>query len=348
MTDLSGPRFSIVIPCYNQGPFVHECLESVLSQTWPAHEIVVVDDGSTDPWTVGRLDRLCVSPVKLVRQENRGLSGARNAGVSRATGEWIIPLDADDRLSPDALASYAEAITSRPDVDIWYPDIQFFGNSQDLITTSTFNRWRQLWLNQLVCSAAIRRKVFDSGILFNERMRSGYEDWEFYVHACCEADFTPARLGRPVFLYRKWGHSMLSEADALGAETRRQLQAERPIYGDGERLLELKRRWSPFFAIASRTPRLEAALAGQTFRDWRLVDDAGGAWREKGLRVFQEGLGQSLLVSFDDTALASAFRADPFLLEKAARTAFSCQLCGALADASRIRRLTSLGTSVSM
>jgi glycosyltransferase involved in cell wall biosynthesis len=152
---LRDVKFSVVIPCYNQGPFLHECLESLRRQRLPAAEVIVVDDGSTDPFTVARIDELCVPPVKLVRQPNRGLSAARNAGVDVATGDWILPLDADDELTPDALQRYAEAITADPSIDIWYPDIAQFGLDHEVLTQPEFDPWRLLWNNHLVCSAAI-------------------------------------------------------------------------------------------------------------------------------------------------------------------------------------------------
>src|SRR5215207_9860716 len=91
---------SVVIPCYNQAHFLGEAIESVLDQSYPNFEIIVVDDGSPDDTSevAGRYPE-----VRLVRQENRGLAGARNAGLSYSEGEYVVFLDADDRLLPEAL-----------------------------------------------------------------------------------------------------------------------------------------------------------------------------------------------------------------------------------------------------
>src|SRR5215211_9350661 len=91
---------SVVIPCYNQAHFLGEAIESVLSQSYRNFEILVVDDGSTDNTSevASRYER-----VRIVRQENRGLSGARNRGLREAKGEYVVFLDADDRLLPGAL-----------------------------------------------------------------------------------------------------------------------------------------------------------------------------------------------------------------------------------------------------
>jgi glycosyltransferase involved in cell wall biosynthesis len=315
---LIAPRFSIVIPCFNQGAFLAECLASVRAQTLAPHEVIVVDDGSTDPWSAQRIRELCTPPVILVAQENRGLAGARNTGVRRATGDWILPLDADDQLAPDALATYAEAIARAPEVDVWYPDIEHFGLENGVWVAPAFNAWRLLWSNLMICSSAIHRRVFDAGVLYNEKMRAGYEDWEFYVHACCDAGFLARGLEKPVFRYRRMGYSMLASANALRERLVDQLQRERSIYAAPEKLLDLKRRESPFFAVAANGSALERALASQGFRDWRLADVNGRVSRDGDLSVFNAKLGRSLLVSMDDAALARCLEADPFLLEKIA------------------------------
>src|SRR5829696_17619 len=103
---------SVVIPCYNQAHFLGEAIESVLDQSYPNFEIIVVDDGSPDDTSevAGRYPE-----VSLVRQENRGLSGARNAGLARSEGEYVVFLDADDRLLPEALETHLEHLEAHPE-----------------------------------------------------------------------------------------------------------------------------------------------------------------------------------------------------------------------------------------
>ena len=103
---------SVVVPCYNQAHFLGEAIESVLAQSYPNFEIIVVDDGSTD-----NTSEVAESypKVRLVRQENRGLSGARNAGMARSEGEYVVFLDADDRLLPEALETGVKHLEARPE-----------------------------------------------------------------------------------------------------------------------------------------------------------------------------------------------------------------------------------------
>jgi glycosyltransferase involved in cell wall biosynthesis len=105
------PLVSVVIPCYNQAHFLGEAIESVLSQTYPHFEIIVVDDGSTDNTSEVASDH---QKVRLIRQENQGLSAARNAGLYQSRGEYIVFLDADDRLLPEALEVGVKELGAHP------------------------------------------------------------------------------------------------------------------------------------------------------------------------------------------------------------------------------------------
>src|SRR5919112_4207473 len=103
---------SVIIPCYNQARFLGEAIESVLSQTYPHFEVVGVDDGSTDN-TSEVASRY--PGVRCIRQENRGLAEARNAGIRHSRGSHLVFLDADDRLLPGALEAGLRHLKEHPE-----------------------------------------------------------------------------------------------------------------------------------------------------------------------------------------------------------------------------------------
>jgi glycosyltransferase involved in cell wall biosynthesis len=118
--DLEMPLASVVIPCYNQAQFLAEAIESVLAQSYGEIEIVVVDDGSPDD------TREVVSrypDVRYMPQENQGLAGARNAGFKQSKGEYVVFLDADDHLTPNAIESHLACFAEHPETGFVVGDI---------------------------------------------------------------------------------------------------------------------------------------------------------------------------------------------------------------------------------
>jgi glycosyltransferase involved in cell wall biosynthesis/peptidoglycan/xylan/chitin deacetylase (PgdA/CDA1 family)/SAM-dependent methyltransferase len=105
------PLISVIVPCYNQAHFLTEAIESILSQAYPHYEIVVIDDGSTDNTAevAGRYPG-----VRCLRQENRGLAAARNTGLRKSNGDYLVFLDADDRLLPHALEVGLACLRAHP------------------------------------------------------------------------------------------------------------------------------------------------------------------------------------------------------------------------------------------
>jgi len=111
------PAVSVIIPSYNSGRYLAEAIQSVLDQTYHDFEVIIVDDGSTD--NTGEVTRqFDDSRVRYIRQENKGLSAARNTGVNAASGEYIAFLDADDAYLPDKLGSQIKFLENQPSVDV--------------------------------------------------------------------------------------------------------------------------------------------------------------------------------------------------------------------------------------
>ena len=115
---------SVIIPCYNQSQFLPETVESVLAQTYPAYEIIAVDDASPDE-SVEVISRY--AGVRYLRQEHGGVCVARNYGVAQATGDYLVFLDGDDRLLPHHLKTCVAAFRAHPEAAFVCGDYRWFG-----------------------------------------------------------------------------------------------------------------------------------------------------------------------------------------------------------------------------
>jgi glycosyltransferase involved in cell wall biosynthesis len=128
-----NPRFSVVIPAFNAAATLARAIESVRAQSWPAHEIIVVDDGSTDATAEIAAG---FDGVRLIRQKNSGVSVARNAGAAAASGDWLAFLDADDWYAPDRIKLHAEWIAEDAALDFLTGDYEYRDETGTLLGTS--------------------------------------------------------------------------------------------------------------------------------------------------------------------------------------------------------------------
>ena len=129
-----SPRFSVIIPAFNAATTLARAIDSVRAQSWPVHEIIVVDDGSTDD-TVDAARRFG-DAVRLIRQRNSGVSVARNAGAAAATGDWLAFLDADDGYAPDRIKLHAAWIEEDATLDCLTGDYEYHDADGTLLGTS--------------------------------------------------------------------------------------------------------------------------------------------------------------------------------------------------------------------
>lgn len=129
-----NPRFSVIIPAFNAEATLARAVGSVLVQTWPAHEVIVVDDGSSD--ATADIAASFGNTVRVIRQPNRGVAAARNAGAAAACGDWLAFLDADDWYAPDRLRLHAEWIAEDTTLDCLTGDYEYRDDAGKLIGTS--------------------------------------------------------------------------------------------------------------------------------------------------------------------------------------------------------------------
>lgn len=205
------PLVTIVIPTYDDDPqHLREAVASALAQTYPRVEVVVVDDGSSRPETHSALDAL--TSVTLVRQDNAGPAAARNAGTAAGSGDVVICLDADDRLSPDFVAQAVTVLGQEPRARVAYPRMEPFGSD----TSTAWPTRGELTVRDFaqrsavpVCSVFHREDWAAAGG-WDEEMRLGMEDHEWWVRLLGRTGGTAAPLPSAVH------HPRVRQAPARG------------------------------------------------------------------------------------------------------------------------------------
>jgi glycosyltransferase involved in cell wall biosynthesis len=172
----SSPKVSVIIPCYNYAHYLKECVDSVKAQTYPV-EIIVVDDGSPD----NTMEVCKELGVTCFSKKNGGLGSARNYGIERATGEYIMCLDADDKLVPGAIEEHVKLMED--DITIAQCALMEFGERHILMLPMQTNLERVMQSNTIYCNAMFAKKKWleVGGYDESETMRLGYEDWEFWL-----------------------------------------------------------------------------------------------------------------------------------------------------------------------
>ena len=133
---------SAIVPCYNHGRYLPDCVDSILEQEYPELEVIVIDDASTEESTLGVLAELETRErVTVLRQpQNSGPSAARNWGVATARGRYILPVDADNLLMPGAISSMVEQLQfAGEQIGFIYPNCQYFGTRDDYFQPPSYN-----------------------------------------------------------------------------------------------------------------------------------------------------------------------------------------------------------------
>ncbi len=180
-------NFSVVIPCYKQAQFLGQAIESVLNQTLPNIEVIVVNDGSPD--NTDQVAREFGNKIIYLAKKNGGVASARNYGLKHAHGKMVLFLDSDDWIAPDMLEKHYTAALSHPERDVFYGDCTLTdvnGNPLGLQIMQPPPEDVFHWLlrqNRFPpCTITWRRDALDRhGIFLTERHYYGHEDWELLL-----------------------------------------------------------------------------------------------------------------------------------------------------------------------
>lgn len=179
---MNNPLVAVIVPCYNQSQYLDKALQSVLDQTYANWECIIVNDGSPDNTEEVAKRWVEKDPRFIyVNKENEGLSNARNFGILNARGEFILPLDADDKIS----MQYIELAIKEFDIDsnlkVVYCKAEIFGIKTGKWELPKFSLKRLAKDNMIFCSALYRKKDWEVIGGYDPKMLYGFEDWEFWI-----------------------------------------------------------------------------------------------------------------------------------------------------------------------
>jgi GT2 family glycosyltransferase len=212
------PAFSIVVPAYNVSRYIADTLDSVLAQTFNDYEIILVNDGAPDTAELERVLEPYRERITYLKQENRGLSGARNTGIRAARAPFVALLDGDDLWEPEFLSAMFDELKRDPSIDVLYCDALYFGDAPEAGRTfmelnpstgeATFERLLAQECN-VNTSAVARRELLLRAGLFDERLRSS-EDFDMWLRIA-KAGGRVAYLLRPLVRYRRHSGSLSAD-----------------------------------------------------------------------------------------------------------------------------------------
>jgi glycosyltransferase involved in cell wall biosynthesis len=247
---------AFVVPVFRHSVLVFEAIASLLAQTdKELIHIIVVDDGCPHEQTVAAGVGLAMAHPNIyyIRQANRGLSAARNRGVDFVLAnlpgcDAIFFLDADNMLLPYALGSLRRALVQFPDADWFYPDIINFGLEYKSDYSGRYAPAVQVVRNICEAGSLVRTRVFEAGTRFDENMKLGYEDWDFWLSAV-ERGFRGQHLPGSGFRYRRRPESMLSGSTQSDAEIRGYMERKHKWTRDPLTMVQYEHKDAPRFAI---------------------------------------------------------------------------------------------------
>ncbi|MGE7943740.1 glycosyltransferase family A protein [Lysinibacillus xylanilyticus] len=194
-------KVSIIMPCFNDGEYIKESIESVLSQTYKEIELIIINDGSTDELTNNILNNLSHPNIKIFTTSNIGPSAARNFGISKSTGKYILPVDADDLIHSLYIEECVKQLNQNDNVGIVYCYAELFGEQTGRWDLPEYSFEKMLLDNIIFVTSMFRKKDWEIIGGFNENLVHGMEDYDFWL-SILELEREVVQLKEVYFYYR--------------------------------------------------------------------------------------------------------------------------------------------------
>ena len=212
------PRVSVIIPCFNDGQYLDESVGSALAQNYKDIQIIIVNDGSTDSSTLQKLASFSNPLITVLHKENGHLSSARNHGIRYASGEYILTLDADDRFEPSFVGKAVNILDAKKEVGGVTCYLKSFGQKKFSWKPLGGDLRNFLYRQESCASAMFRKECWEKLGGYDEQMKTGYEDWEFWIRLT-SAGYIVHVIKEFLFHYRITSKSMLLTESEPNRET---------------------------------------------------------------------------------------------------------------------------------
>ncbi|WMI65822.1 glycosyltransferase family A protein [Aestuariibaculum sp. YM273] len=209
------PLVSVVIPCYNDPEYIKQSVTSALQQTYPFTEVIVVDDGSNEK-TKSVLKAIEPKITKLITQDNQGQSKARNVGIKQAQGDYILVLDSDDYFEPTFCEKAMLHFEQDDSIKMITSNVTrlFSNGKKELFKPCGGTIKNFIKFNCATGSAMFKKSDWQSVGGYDEAMRQGFEDWEFYIRLVKEEGYAYI-IQEPLFNYRIKEYSTTTKANKV-------------------------------------------------------------------------------------------------------------------------------------
>lgn len=174
-------KVSVIMPCYNDGKYIMEAIDSIVKQTYPDWELIIVDDGSDDEETKTIINEIQNPKIKVFHTEHLRPAGARNYGIQKAEGTYILPVDSDDRIHEEYMEKAVKMIESNPRIGVVYCKAELFGEKNGSWNLPDYSFKHMLLDNIVFVTALFYKSDWEKVGGFNTSMAQGMEDYDFWL-----------------------------------------------------------------------------------------------------------------------------------------------------------------------
>ena len=204
-------KVSIIIACYNHAEFLKQAFNSAINQDYPNLEVIIANDGSTDNSLEVANSFNLFPNAQVISHENKGVVFARNNAIKNSTGDYIIPLDADDYFASNNIISKMVAKLEEEKADLIFGNAKYFGKCNNILIKKNKGFSSLLIENFIFVTSLFTRKIFDKVGGFSDKMQGGYEDWELFIRIANKGKIH--KIEETIFFYRTHNTSRNIEAE---------------------------------------------------------------------------------------------------------------------------------------